>query len=343
MIDQFRFLNPSGLLFLWLPFVVFAFGLYRRVTVHKIVTMEFSHFLKERAEPAAGKIYQLIILTTAMLLAVLAIARPSWEMSEIIVSKEGRDVVFVIDVSQSMLAEDLYPNRLERAKLAVLDALSAIENDRVALVAFAGTSVVKCPLTLDYSFFKQAVAQLAPDAVSRGGSMIGDALRKTIREVLKENSAGYQDIILITDGEDQESYPIQAAELLGENQIRLIAIGLGDENTGKRIPITDDQGATTYLTYNGQEIWTRLDAETLRKMVLKTDGGQYLNVSTGAFDMGEIYSALIKSQETTFIEDDTAYEFKEQFQLFLAPAIILFIIYLFIFSTNIYKKRGKQF
>nr|MBC8452720.1 VWA domain-containing protein [Spirochaetota bacterium] len=196
--------------------------------------------------------------------------------------------------------------------------------------AFAGSAVIKCPLTLDYSFFKQAVSQLAPDAVSRGGSMIGDALRKTVQEVLHDSSAGFQDIILITDGEDQESYPIRAAEMLGEKQIRLIAIGLGDENTGKRIPITDDQGNSTYLTYNGQEVWSRLDADTLRQMTQKTDGGQYLNVSTGAFDMEEIYTALIASQKTTSIEEETIYEYDEKFQLFLAPGIFLIILYLFI-------------
>ena len=339
MSNQFQFLNPSGLLFLWIPLVVLGFGIYRRITSHKIMTQEFSRHLRNRNELSGKPIVHLLILVLAMFLAVFSVARPAWDMTETKVSREGRDVVFVIDVSRSMLAEDLYPNRLERAKLAVLDSLSAIENDRVALVAFAGSAVIKCPLTLDYSFFKQAVTQLTPDAVSRGGSMIGDALRKTVQEVLQKSSVGFRDIVLITDGEDQKSYPIQAAEMLGEEQIRLIAIGLGDENTGKRIPITDDQGNSTYLTYNGQEIWSRLDADTLRQMTLKTVGGQYLNVSTGAFDMGEIYTALITSQETTSIEDETIYEYEEKFQLFLAPGILLIILYLFINSSYNYKKR----
>lgn len=330
MINQFQFLNPKGLLFLWMPLTVLVFGIYRHITSHTIMTREFSCHLRNRDKATGKPIVQLLILVAAMLLAVLSAARPAWDMTETKVSREGRDVVFVIDVSRSMLAEDLYPNRLERAKLAVLDSLSAIKSDRVALVAFAGSAVIKCPLTLDYSFFKQAVSQLAPDAVSRGGSMIGDALRKTVQEVLHDSSAGFQDIILITDGEDQESYPIRAAEMLGEKQIRLIAIGLGDENTGKRIPITDDQGNSTYLTYNGQEVWSRLDADTLRQMTQKTDGGQYLNVSTGAFDMEEIYTALIASQKTTSIEEETIYEYDEKFQLFLAPGIFLIILYLFI-------------
>ena len=306
------------------------------------MTQEFSRNLRNRDKISGRTIGPLLVLVAAMFLAVFSIARPAWDMTETKISREGRDVVFVIDVSRSMLAEDLYPNRLQRAKLAVLDSLSAIKTDRVALVAFAGSAVIKCPLTLDYSFFKQAVSQLTPDAVSRGGSMIGDAMRKTVQEVLRDSSAGFQDIILITDGEDQESYPVQAAEMLREKQIRLIAIGLGDENTGKRIPITDDKGNSTYLTYNGQEIWSRLDADTLREMSSKTVGGQYLNVSTGAFDMGEIYTALIASQKKTSIKEDTIYEYDEKFQLFLAPAILLIILYLFINSSYNHKRGENQ-
>jgi uncharacterized protein YegL len=264
-----------------------------------------------------------------MILTVFAMARPTWDVTETTVSRKGRDVVFVVDVSRSMLAEDLYPNRLSRAKLAILDSLSAMENDRVGLVAFAGTAVVKCPLTLDYSFFRQAVEALSPDAVSVGGSMIGDALRKSMDNVLSGGPGGYKDVILITDGEDQESYPVDAAQLLGEQKVRLIAIGLGDENSGKRIPVTDDDGNKVFLTFEGQEIWSRLDASTLRQMAAVTPGGQYLNVSTGAFDMGEIYSSLIKNQEKRFIEEETSFEYEESFQLFLFPAVILMFVYLF--------------
>ena len=159
--------------------------------------------------------------------------------------------------------------------------------------------------------------------------MIGDALRKTMDEVLTDSNGGYRDIILITDGEDQESYPVKAAEMLGENNIRLIAIGLGDENTGKRIPVTDENGEQVFITYDGREIWSRLDADMLRTMVSKTSGGRYLNVSTGNFDLGEIYSSLIKSQEKRFIEDETSVVHEEDFQYFLLPAVILVLVYLF--------------
>lgn len=329
MSEQFILLNPSALIYLWIPLAATAAGVIGILFSRKMLSAIFTGNLKTSRLSGGRAAMLLTILILSMLLSVFAAARPSWSRTETRVTREGRDVVFVIDVSRSMLAEDLYPNRLVRAKLAIIDALSIIENDRVGLVAFAGSAVVKCPLTLDYSFFRQAVEQLSTDAVSVGGSMIGDALRKTLTDVLAGGTGGYKDVILITDGEDQESYPINAAGILAEKGVRLIAIGLGDEDTGKRIPVTDVNGSTVFLTYEGREIWSRLDAETLRQMAVKTPGGQYLNVSTGAFNMGEIYSALIKSQEKRFIDEETSIENEENFQYFLAPAVILLFIYLF--------------
>jgi Ca-activated chloride channel family protein len=222
-----------------------------------------------------------------------------------------------------MLAEDLVPNRLERAKLAIRDAIDRLQGDRVALVAFAGTAVVKCPLTLDYGFFRLALDEIEPESVSRGGTMIGDAIRKTMDSVFKGQDAQFQDIILITDGEDQESYPVEAARAAGQRGIRLIAIGLGDENEGRRIPITNEQGERTFLTYRGQEVWSKLDADTLRRMVNATPGGRYLNVSTGAIDLGDVYTKLIASAQKRALEDETTERYEEKFQIFLAVAFLL--------------------
>ena len=321
-------LNPSALIYLWIPLSAAAAGIAGIYFSAKLLTRVFPRGFKKERFNGGRSAALLAVLILSLLLCVIALARPSWKQSETTVTRKGRDVVFVVDVSRSMLAEDLYPNRLSRAKLAITDALSVMENDRVALVAFGGTAVVKCPLTLDYSFFRQAVEELSPNAVSVGGSMIGDALRKTLTEVLS-GTGGFKDVILITDGEDQESYPIKAAAMLGEKDVRLIAVGLGDEDTGKRIPVTDENGNRVFLTYEGQEIWSRLDAGTLRQMTAETPGGQYLNVATGTFNMGEIYSALIKTQEKRFIDEETTVEKEENFQYFLIPAIILLYIYLF--------------
>ena len=130
----------------------------------------------------------------------------------------------------------------------------------------------------------------------------------SLDDVFDDQVKEYKDVILITDGEDHDSFPVEAAEAAGERGVRLIAIGLGDENEGRRIPVTDENGRKTFLKHNGQEVWSQLDADTLRKMVNATDGGRYLNVATGTFDLGEIYHAAgrLGREEGPGVEDDRA-------------------------------------
>ena len=244
--------------------------------------------------------------------------------------RSGRDIAIVLDVSRSMLAEDLKPNRLERARLAISDLVDQLEGDRVALLAFAGSTAVKCPLTQDYGFFRAMLDDVGVETVGRGGTLIGDALRKVMGEVFSDNLKRYKDIILITDGEDQDSFPIEAAKEIGDRGVRLIAIGLGDENEGQRIPTTNEKGERTFLRYQGKEIWSRLDADTLRKMVDATPGGRYINVATGTFDLGSIYQNLVASAEKKELESQTVRRYEEKFQIFLGVALLLLLVELLI-------------
>ena len=263
------------------------------------------------------------LVAGAILFLVFALARPGWHPRENKVERRGRDVVFLVDVSKSMLAEDLVPNRLERAKLSILDTVDKLSGDRVGLAVFAGTTVIKCPLTLDYGFFRMMLEEISPNSVSRGGTMIGDALRKVLTDVFDNRANQFRDVILITDGEDHESFPESAAEKAAELGVRLIVIGLGDETEGRRIPITDAEGRKTFLTYNGQEVWTKLDGTTLRKMALATPGGKYLNVATGTIDLGAVYLELVASGEKKDLEAQTVTRYDEKFQVFLLFAFVL--------------------
>jgi len=254
---------------------------------------------------------------------VAALARPAWNPKPKKLERMGRDVVFILDVSRSMLAEDLAPNRLERAKLAVMDCVERLEGDRVGLIAFAGTAAVKCPLTLDYGFFRMMLEDITTDSISRGGTMIGDAIRKALDSVFDDQLKQYKDIILITDGEDHDSFPVEAAAEAGKRGIRLIAIGIGDEEQGKRIPVTDESGRRTFLKYQGKEVWSRLGADTLRKMVNATPGGKYLNVATGTIDLGTVYTQLVAGAEKRELEAKTVKRYEEKFQVFLGLAFVL--------------------
>jgi len=278
--------------------------------------------LNQRLHPRKRRWKQGLFFAAAAL-AIIALARPAWNPEPQTVHREGRDVVFIVDVSRSMLAEDLAPNRLERAKLAIRDCLEGLNGDRVGLIAFAGSSVVKCPLTLDYGFFRMMLEQIGPNDISRGGTLIGDALRKALTEVFDDQEREFRDIILITDGDDQESFPVEAAQQAGEAGIRIIAIGLGDETQGQRIPITDENGRKTFLKYQGEEVWTKLDAATLREVAAATPGGKYLNVATGTFDLNAIYQEFVASARKKALEDTQILIFEEKFQVFLGLAFLL--------------------
>ena len=318
--NEMRFHNIEMLHLLWgLPLAALLF--YHATRQRRRALARFAEAdLLERIRPNISSFrrrWKEVLLIVGTALVILGLARPAWNPVRQEVTKRGRDVVFLLDVSRSMLAEDLAPNRLERAKLAILDAIARLDGDRVSLVAFAGSASVKCPLTTDYGFFRMALEDLYPESVPVGGTMIGDAIRKTLSEVLTQDRTEYKDIILITDGEDHDSFPLEAARDAGAAGVRLIAIGLGDENVGRRIPFTNEQGRLEYVAYNGQEVWSRLDAETLRQMVAETPGGRYLNVATGAIDFGDVYRQLIASAQKRDLGVQMVERYEEKFQIFM--------------------------
>lgn len=263
-----------------------------------------------------------IPLFLGLSLCIIALARPVADQKPITVKRQGRDVVFMLDVSRSMLAEDLAPNRLERAKLAILDCIDRLQGDRVGLVAFAGSAVVRCPLTLDYGFFKQMLEATTPDLEIKGGTNIGDTLRTIHTDVFDSQLKAYKDIIIISDGGDHESFPVNAAQALGDEGIRLIVIGVGDTN-GQTIPLPNEQGV---LTYAGKPVITRLDSDSLRKIGLATPGGIYLEVGTGSVDLGEVYMDLIRSQPKREFGEETINNYHELFGWFLGAGIVCLTI-----------------
>jgi Ca-activated chloride channel family protein len=297
-------------------------GWKRRIALERFAANPLLLKLNGQLHPRK-RLWKQALLLAAVAFLIIGLARPAWNPQPQLVNREGRDVVFIVDVSRSMLAEDLAPNRLERAKLAIRDCLEGLNGDRVGLIAFAGSSVVKCPLTLDYGFFRMMLEDIGPDDISRGGTLIGDALRKAQSDVFDEQEKEFRDIILITDGDDQESFPVEAAKQVGEAGIRVIAIGLGDENQGQRIPVTDKQGRKSFMTYQGEEVWTKMNAGTLREVAAATPDGKYLNVATGAFDLNAIYQEFIASAKKKALDDSRITLFDEKFQIFIASGFLL--------------------
>ena len=333
--SDFRFGDAAMLHVLWLLPVLAVLMLYaarrrRRALLRFVEAGLLARSGGDALADPARRVLKAALLLAALGCLIVALARPAWDQVQEEVVQRGRDVVFVLDVSRSMLAQDLPPNRLERAKLAIRDTVDQLQGDRVALAVFAGTTVVKCPLTLDYGFFRMALADVSPYSVSRGGTLVGDAVRKVVSDVFDQQRSNYRDIVLITDGEDHESFPVEAAAQAGEQGARLIAIGLGDERVGQRIPVVRGQAGAaapkTFLQHQGQEVWSRLDAATLRKMADATPGGVYLNVATGAVDLGEVYLRLIASAEGQEVGSQILERVEEKFQIFLVVCVLLLFL-----------------
>jgi len=337
--NEVRFNNTEMLLLLWaIPFLAAAFayaGGRRRQALERFAEANLLPLINASLSVARRR-WKAALLLLGFALITVAAARPAWNPVPKRIERRGRDVVFVLDVSRSMLAEDLAPNRLERAKLAIRDCVERLQGDRVGLVVFAGSAVVKCPLTLDYGFFRLMLDDVSTESVSRGGTIIGDAVRKCLDEVFDDREKEHKDIILITDGEDHDSFPVEAAGEAGERGVRLIAIGIGDEEQGRRIPVTDENGRRTFLKHNGQEVWSKLDADTLRKMVNATPGGRYLNVATGTIDLGDVYAKLVAIAEKKALESQTVKRYEEKFQVFIAFAFALLCIEMLVSE----RKRG---
>jgi Ca-activated chloride channel family protein len=271
------------------------------------------------------QIFKASLLLAAFVTIVIAVTQPGWNPKPRKISRSGRDIVILLDTSRSMLAEDIKPNRLSRARIAIGDLLDSLEGDRIALVTFAGNSTIKCPLTQDYAFMRVALADIDIESTSRGGTAIGDAIRKASDEIFDKQSRKYKDIILITDGEDHESFPVAAAEKAAKDGIRIIAIGLGDQNNGARIPIIAADGQKSFLKYNGQEVWSKLNGDELREIAFATPQGKYLAVETGTFDLDKIYRDIIASAEKRKLESETMMQYDERFQVFLVLAILLIV------------------
>jgi Ca-activated chloride channel family protein len=320
---------------LWLLFVVpvvlapaYVWCFWRKANMLRVLAS--SEMLKKIniSVSLRRQILKAFLLLAGFTSIVTALTEPKWNPQPERIRRKGRDICMLLDTSRSMLAEDIKPSRLERSKIAILDLLKILQGDRIAIVTFAGNASVKCPLTQDYAFVRLALADVSTESTSRGGTMIGDAIRKATTDVFDTQSREYKDIILITDGEeheDHESFPEQAAEKASTEGIRIIAIGLGDENEGARIPVTGAGGETTFLKYKGKEVWSRLGSDRLRKIVFPT-GGRFLAVRPGeTFNLDEIYEDFVATAEKRELESLTMMKYDEKFQIFLVLGIGLII------------------
>ncbi len=319
--------TPSLLFALWIVPLVGAVRIYahrkRRATARRFADAA----MVKRLMPSFRSSRQwvkAIVLMLAIGTLIVAAARPRFGVFFEEVTGRGVDLFVLLDVSRSMLAEDVAPNRLERAKSDIRDLLQKLVGDRAGLIVFAGAPVVQVPLTTDHGFFRMVLEDIDPNSAPRGGSLIGDAIRKAL-EAMPEQRGRDQVIVLITDGEDHDSFPTEAAKLAAERNVRIISVGLGDTGEGARIPRQDQQGSRSFLRHEGQEVWSKMDERLLKEIALTTSGA-YVPARTRAYDLGSIFDKHLSKLTRGEIHSEKRKRYRERFQLFAALGLALLLV-----------------
>jgi Ca-activated chloride channel family protein len=259
-----------------------------------------------------------------ILLAVLAIgialARPQLGVEWSERKARGLDIVFILDSSKSMLATDLRPTRLDRAKLAIIDLIERLEGDRIGLIAFAGQAFLQTPPTLDYSAFYESLNAIDPNIMTSGGSDLGNAINEATDAFPSENNVKI--VVLLTDGEDLSGNAATAAVTAREDGIQVFAIGIGTPE-GEYLRIRNEQGVEEFVRdSSGQPVLSKLDEGTLQAIALAT-GGSYSRLSSDSLD--QLYNSVIAKLPREERKSELQEIGIERFQWALASALVFLV------------------
>lgn len=251
-----------------------------------------------------------------LLLLCLAAAQPQCGTHSQIAKRYGMDVVIAIDASNSMLARDVKPSRIERAKLELSDLIDRLHGDRVGIVAFAGDAFVQCPLTTDYSAAKLFLRAIEPKDLPQQGTALAEALQ-TAETLFKGGSRGASGraIVLITDGEDHEGGVGKEADHLADEGVRIFAVGIGSQS-GEPIPLLGKDGSVVgYMKdRQGRTVMTRLNEEVLRTVTEKTHG-KFVTSEAGDLGVGEVNEELSRMDKAEY-QTRLTVQYDERYQPF---------------------------
>ncbi len=266
-----------------------------------------------------GKVWvRIVLFSIGFFFFVIGLSRPQIGAKLKEHETKGAEIMIVLDVSNSMLAEDYSPNRLERAKLAISRIVDKLRDDRIGLILFAGDSFVQLPITTDYVSAKMFLNSISTDSVPVQGTAIGDAINTAMRSfsVQSEKSRA---IIVITDGENHEDDPIAAAEQAAELGVRVYTIGVGSPE-GKPIPMDGE----LLKDKNGEIVVTRLDEKVLQD-VAQAGNGVYVRAGNTEFGLNPIIDNIRKLEDERY-SSVVFEEYDEQFMYFLGIALFFFVL-----------------
>ncbi|MDD3053453.1 MAG: VWA domain-containing protein [Endomicrobiaceae bacterium] len=332
------FENREILILLFIIPVIAVFLLYcfykKKKNISKFVDFEM---LNKISNLNIG-IYKLknILIILSLIFIIIALARPQYGAKTTLISKKAATIVIVMDVSKSMLAEDLNPNRLETSKLVLSNLIAGFNGNKIGIIAFAGTAFWKCPITLDVFSANNFLKSISIDDMPLGGTKIAKALDLALNGTA-DIPEGAKAIILVTDGEDDDSGLHVLIEKAKKYKTKIYTIGIGNPE-GSKIPIRDQQGYIDFIKdENGNVVITKLDEDTLQYIADET-GGEYINLSESKdsiFKILQIAHSLDKAKD----EASKEVQREDKYQIFL---FIGFILFCFALYLPIFKKGNND-
>jgi Ca-activated chloride channel homolog len=264
-------------------------------------------------------------LVGAVIFVILALARPQWGYFQEEVAQRGLDIVAAIDTSKSMLATDIAPNRLARAKLAALSLMQQAQSDRLGLVAFAGSAFLVCPLTIDDAAFQQSVQALDVNTISEGGTSLAEAINTAAQAYKADDN--YKVLVLFTDGEDNDAGAVEAAQSAAKDGLRIFTVGIGTA-AGELLQTKDENGNLGYIRdEQGNVVKSHLN-EALLRQIAGAAGGSYYSLS-GANTMDALYERSLAPLPKSEGKEQWVKRPYERYHWFLAVAILLLIAEIF--------------
>ena len=279
------------------------------------------------------------LFIAALTLLLIALARPQWGFTWEESKQKGLDIVVAIDTSKSMLAEDITPNRLTRAKLAALDLMQQAKSDRLGLVAFAGGAFLQCPLTIDDNAFQQSVETLDVSIIPQGGTAIAEAIT-TALSAFKEGD-NFKVLVLFTDGEDNDENALEAAQAAAKEGMKIFTIGIGTPE-GEILRLKDAKGRTDYLRdADGNAVKSRLNEALLQQIAGATEGGFYLPMR-GAKTIDTLYEKGLAPLPKSEGQEKLVKRMHEHYHWPLGLAIVLLLIEMVMPERQRSKKAGND-
>ena len=319
-----RFANPAFLVLVAIVPVAGLFWAFLRARREKALDRLVAPSLRGRLMPPGANLWglQAWLILAGLFLSLFAAARPQWGKTTERTVARSRNVVVAIDVSRSMLAQDVRPNRLERVKADVADLIDSLDGDRCALVAFRRTGVVLCPLTTDRAYLRSALEKLSPESAPRGETDLGSAIRASL-DALDPAADDHNAVILISDGGDLRGEALSNAELAKKRGIPVFTVGIGDPKHGAAIPAEDGRGEQKF---NGEVVKVKLEESAL-KAIAEASRGRYVPLATAGTaetTLGAIYQRFLR-QVAAKEQNEEAERAAERYQVFLIPGVCLLI------------------